>query len=620
MLNVDQSLNDIENKIEKEHYNEALNLLQYVLNRNFLAENKLLLLKAFMLKSKIYFLKGRYFNALDQIESALENTLLDEKSLELLDALLIQEEILWSLGDLNQSWDVLQQSENILNSLENKYPNIELFKRLCIIKLHRGVISAKKGDLLPALEFALQGLSLAGEIGTGNLSLIGWAHKDIGYYYYEIGELNPALSHCQKALTIWEQTGKIRPLTLILNLIGLIKFQQNNLDKAMKFFHKSFVLQKELGNPIELVDTLMNLIQVHLKLSNNKAVNNYLKRLNTIVLDFDNNKILLQKKEWIYALVLKNSSNFRDKFQALEKFDVLAHENTSSDFSMKISSLLHYCDLLLFELEISEQEDILQPIKEVLLQLEKIAEDEQSTVMQAQFFLLKAKVYQLEFNLEKSQIFIQKALALAIRKDLKNLTLTLTREYEKMLKQTALIKSFQKKLSWKERLQLFRIGELFNHITDKQLTSQTAAQPDIPLMLLIFDKGGILLYKIKSTLSGIFDDDFLGPFLTALDGFSKEVFASSLELIQLNKFRVLLNFQDPIRFCYVFQGESYSALKRLNHFIQILQLQGFIWRILKIKGKIQRPLSKPDISQFNNFFIDTFFSYQRTGHPVITSY
>ena len=205
----------------------------------------------------------------------------------------------------------------------------------------------------------------------------------------------------------------------------------------------------------------MNLIQVHLKLLDDKAVNNYLERLNTIVLDFGDNNLLLQKKEWIHALVLKGSTKFRHKFQALEKFDVLAHEN-SSDYKIKIASLLHYCDLLLFELEISEQEDILHPIKEVLLQLEIIANEEQSTMMQAQFFLLKAKVYQLELNFDASQSMIKNALALANRKDLRSLTLTLTREYEKMLRQTALIKSFEKEsLSWKCKACWSIINEIF---------------------------------------------------------------------------------------------------------------------------------------------------------------
>jgi hypothetical protein len=52
--------------------------------------------------------------------------------------------------------------------------------------------------------------------------------------------------------------------------------------------------------------------------------------------------------------------------------------------------------------------------------------------------------------------------------------------------------------------------------------------------------------------------------MTAIYSFSSEVFSQTLERLKIGKYTVIIQRNEPILFCYVYEGQSYSALNKIN--------------------------------------------------------
>ncbi|MCK5183084.1 MAG: hypothetical protein KAQ95_02175, partial [Candidatus Heimdallarchaeota archaeon] len=76
----------------------------------------------------------------------------------------------------------------------------------------------------------------------------------------------------------------------------------------------------------------------------------------------------------------------------------------------------------------------------------------------------------------------------------------------------------------------------------------------------------------------------LSGFISSINAFFKEVFdtSGSIERIKHQELTVLLKPVESVLFCYVFKGQSYSAIKKLEEFILMLQNKNVIvWKALQ---------------------------------------
>lgn len=119
-----------------------------------------------------------------------------------------------------------------------------------------------------------------------------------------------------------------------------------------------------------------------------------------------------------------------------------------------------------------------------------------------------------------------------------------------------------------------------------------------PVAILIVEESGITLFSFKFKTNHI-DDQLIGAYLSALSSFGNEVFKGSgaLDQIVFHEFTVLMRKVDPFTFCYVFKGESYLALERLENFIFQIKSTQLIWSNLKESIKTKKKLNVTTIIQ-----------------------
>jgi hypothetical protein len=92
-------------------------------------------------------------------------------------------------------------------------------------------------------------------------------------------------------------------------------------------------------------------------------------------------------------------------------------------------------------------------------------------------------------------------------------------------------------------------------------------------------------------LDHILISGFISAINTALTNFMMEAFDNEIsdlkdkhlpvERIKYKDYTLVMEFNDPLLFCYVFKGESYSAMQKLDRFIANAHGSTKIWESLK---------------------------------------
>lgn len=76
-------------------------------------------------------------------------------------------------------------------------------------------------------------------------------------------------------------------------------------------------------------------------------------------------------------------------------------------------------------------------------------------------------------------------------------------------------------------------------------------------------------------------------------------------MIQLESFRLAMKFQDLIGICYVFQGESYPALQKLDNFVSVLTTKT-VWHSLNTGSENNYMITTEDQTQLGQYLEKIF--------------
>jgi hypothetical protein len=83
--------------------------------------------------------------------------------------------------------------------------------------------------------------------------------------------------------------------------------------------------------------------------------------------------------------------------------------------------------------------------------------------------------------------------------------------------------------------------------------------------------------------------------MSAFNTFSDEIFSKSIDRIRIGENTILINPVETFLACYVIKGQSYSALKKLNKFAEVIKKKSKIWDSLlkSIKTSEMLDLNNP---------------------------
>ncbi|MHA2303135.1 MAG: tetratricopeptide repeat protein, partial [Candidatus Thorarchaeota archaeon] len=353
----------------------------------------------------------------------------------------------WSKGNLDAAAEYYERSLSIRRELG-------VLSEIAVILNNLGNVYAMKGDLDGALDYHKQALQIREDLD--NKPDLGTSLTNVGSVYQTRGNLNQALECYHRALDIYEDIDVKQGMALILNNLGSAYEIRGDLIQSLDYHQKSLELRKKLGNNQDIALSLINIGGIHrirgdpilaldtlqqgLKLfkeSGNEpytAVAYYL--ILTVATENDDfevaddalrnlqelnesttNRIIDQRYRISKAIRLKASKGAREKLQAQEILADIVQEEVGQH-TLTVAAMVHLCDLLLFELKMTGEEDLFEKAKDIAQQIMDIAKSQTFYIILVEAYILQSKFALVEQDIEKARILLSQAHIMAQEKDL----------------------------------------------------------------------------------------------------------------------------------------------------------------------------------------------------------
>lgn len=468
-------------------------------------------------------------------------------------------------GELDQALGYFKQSLKICEHLQDKQI---LAKNLGSI----GIVHHSKGELIQALDFYQQSLQMNREIGNidGMVIFLG----NIGEILRLKGELDEALSYYQESLEVYQKIGgKSIPMGLVFVNSGLVFQQKGEAKKALEFFSKGLEIFKESGNMRRIAEVYFIRISLMIDIDQIEQARESLTQLQRIN-EQEENKMIDQLARVSEALLLKINKRAKNRARAEELLLQVLDEEIIN-YEVFLVALINLSDLYLIELQLTGDEEALQDLKKLMEKQLAIAKEQKSHPLLVETYFLQAQLSLVELDIKKAQQLLNQAQLTAEEKGLKRLAMKISSEYDFYFKEKAMWEEFtDKKPSISERLSHTSLEENILRMIKKRAVETPKFMEEEPVLLLIVAKEGIPLFSQNFGQETQFNDLLVGGFLTAINSFMQEAFATegSIERIKHQDYTLVLQFKDNLRFCYVFKGPSYGAMNKLSNFIHQLEM------------------------------------------------
>ncbi|MFX0117321.1 MAG: hypothetical protein ACFFB3_22430, partial [Candidatus Hodarchaeota archaeon] len=175
---------------------------------------------------------------------------------------------------------------------------------------------------------------------------------------------------------------------------------------------------------------------------------------------------------------------------------------------------------------------------------------------------------------------LTQAQQIAEERGLQQLAMMASGEHDSLLDQMSKWDSFiGSEVSMQERLKLTKLENMVTGLIRKREVEIEERPPDEPVMLLILADSGLTLFSQSFGEESQMDDQLVGGFLTAVTSFGSEVFSGSgaIDRIQYQEYTVASKAVESMMFCYMFKGQSYTALQKLDQFMDSVQQVAAVW-------------------------------------------
>ncbi|MHA1911141.1 MAG: tetratricopeptide repeat protein, partial [Candidatus Kariarchaeaceae archaeon] len=542
-------------------------------------------------KANLFNSKGVIYRQKGELDKALNYY---EKSL------IIKEEIGEKRGialSLNNIGIVYYQKGEIDQALEYYKKSLIIKeeigeKRSIALSLNNiGVLYNQKGELNKALEFYEKSLVIKEELG--NKQEIAPLLNNIGVLYRMKGELDKALDYYGKSLVIREKLGNIKSIAGSLSNIGELHHEKGELEKAIELQKQSLVLREELGNKLETASSLYRLLRVSIDLGEIQQAKGYLIKLHQLTENEENIQLDLQSR-LAEALILKTSRRRKNltKAEAILE-EIVEEEIIFHDFT--VHALINLSELLIEELITTGEEEILEEVEKLVEQLVGIAKEQQSFTLLTETYWLKAQLALVRLNITEARSYLSQAEIIAEEKGLERLARKISSEHDQLLDQLdQWEKLIAEDASIAERVKVANLEELMGWMARKREIIIDEKE-DEPIMLLLVAESGLPIYSKQFDKSRAMKDILISGFLTSINTFVQEAFdvKGRIRRITHDDYTLSFNLKEPILFCYVYEGQSYTAMKKLDRLITEVH-DSEVWPALKEVGRKGYGLNRDD--------------------------
>jgi hypothetical protein len=360
-----------------------------------------------------------------------------------------------------------------------------------------------------------------------------------------------------------------------------------------------------LGNLFTPATPHANLILILIEKGDIKSAQDYLNQLEQKNIELKNklnNLYILRCK----ASILKTSSRIIDKGKAQEILKQILEDEDSS-YELNIISLLDLCELLLFELNATNEPQILDEFQSYLSQLINNVKKDRSYWLLAETYLLQARLSLFTLNINKARRLFAKSQNLAEKYELNRLAMRISNEHDKLLKKVDMWENLKKsELSLTERVELSQLNEQIELMVRKRVKESPELPDEEPVLLLIVLEGGTPFFSQFFIEDHSFKDHLFGGFLSAINSFMNEMFSEELDRASFGEYTLLMNSISPFMIFYIYKGQSYTAQQRLKSFINELKRNKDVWKTIKKYYQTNQEIQINDVPLLDSLIKDIF--------------
>lgn len=369
---------------------EALQIMQNVLDESIRKNNQELTCKIYNQISQLYIAINKYDNAIEFIN----------KSLELCNQLKLHNIKAVNYNSLGIIYMERGNHETALNHYYKAYQLVEKVDQPKIkmsILLNMSTIYSKEGQQQKALNNLFELLKILEPKGSKfSKSAV---YNNIGVIYTELKDNKNALKYLLKSIKIKEELNDKENISKGYNNIGNLHFTMGNNLKAIDYINRSLHINRELNYETDIIYNLENLASIYLKQKNYAKTNACLKE--AIYLS---RKLKLRTKESdilkLYAKYYNKTNQYKKAYQTLEQQNILSDSIAKISRSNKIASLQTQ-----FETEQKEKENEILRVKNQLSQ-ENLQKEKTTQKYLMLFSILAIILLILAFTLILSKIKI----------------------------------------------------------------------------------------------------------------------------------------------------------------------------------------------------------------------
>ena len=342
----------------------------------------------------------------------------------------------------------------------------EDLQRISGISQFIGYVYRLKGDLFKALDYTERMYDYCNETRyEGWWSIL----TNLSAIYLLIGDLDKALQFEEENLNLHKKTEYSLDTAFSLSRICMIYWQKGFEDKAISFAQESLRLFEKTENYLWIGKVLSNLIYFTSEKSEMEWAGRYLKKLEKIVRE-TKDSVLKLKFNFSEALILRNSSNPRDRLRAELLFENLLREDLS--YSLRIKVLVSLGELILSEILPTNEEERFKNLKSYVAELLSIATENKSFILTCETLILQSKLALVESQDEQALELLKKAHKIATDAELVRLKEIIQKEQENFESEKKRIMHLDSGTKITEKLEILNVR---NGISKIKKTSTTGS-------------------------------------------------------------------------------------------------------------------------------------------------
>ncbi|MFX0182020.1 MAG: tetratricopeptide repeat protein [Candidatus Hodarchaeota archaeon] len=308
----------------------------------------------------------------------------------------------FGLGRTDLAFKILQRGLTLVEELGNP-------ERKFLILRMTAYWYLREGEYNLVLEYLQKALTVAEDLDyKGYLADI---HSQFGLFYIDKGELDQALEHLHESVTLFNETNFYfeNLCTWPLIFLGRIYHDRGNFEMALEFFKRGLALSVEFAYSFAVGAVLDSLITLAIDIGYREQGEPFLRQFKDLTLKHEH-KSISQVYRVVKAKFLKASTRLKDKMEAQAIFQqVVNEEKEIINVGTVIEALLHLCELLIYELHITGDEEVFKEVKTLLIKFLNITQAQKSVNLQVNALLLQAQLKAVEGNLQQTTELLTQA-------------------------------------------------------------------------------------------------------------------------------------------------------------------------------------------------------------------